>query len=90
MWPFSLSRLHIAFQPGDAAGDVYWVVANRAEHEPETAFRIRAVTESAGEVTQFDGYLAAGDDTTDLLTQEFQESLFPGLDLCTGATRRSR
>jgi len=84
MWPFSLSRLHIAFQPGDAAGDVYRVVANRAEHEPETAFRIRAVTESAGEVTQFDGYLAAGDDTTDLLTQEFQESLFPRLDYARG------
>jgi len=81
MWPFSLSRLHIAFQPGDASDEVYSLLAQHADKYKESAFNVRAVLENTAEMTSFDQQLfSSGDETTDLLTQEYHESLMPRVE----------
>lgn len=85
MWPFSLARLHLAFQPQDAGQHVYRLLAQHASSEQDAAFRVRAIVGSTSDATWFDQQLmATGDATTDLLTQEFQESLFPRVDYAKG------
>lgn len=81
MWPFSLARLHLAFQPGEASDDVLHLLAQQAQVEQDAAFRVQAIVESAGMVTAFDrALLTTGDESTDLLTEEYHESLLPRVD----------
>lgn len=81
MWPFSLSRLHLAFQPGDASDDVYDLLVQQAESQNEAAYHVRALVENTGVMTSFDQQLYnTGEETTDLLTQEYHESMRPRVD----------
>jgi hypothetical protein len=85
MWPFSLARLHLAFQPGEASDDVLRLLTQQAEAEPDAAFRVRAIVESTGTVTAFDrALLTTGDESTDLLTEEYHEGLLPRVDYAKG------
>lgn len=85
MWPFSLSRLHIAFQPSDAGEDVYRLVRGLADESADTAFQVMAVVDNAAVATTFDRLLLnPGEDATDLLTQEHHESLLPRVDYSKG------
>lgn len=81
MWPFSLDRLHIAFQPQDAGHDVHSLLVEGADQHRDAAFAVRALVESTGSATVFDSLLfTTGDETTDLLTQEHHQSLLPRLE----------
>jgi hypothetical protein len=85
MWPFSLNRFHLAFQPADAGEDVYRLLVRQAEVQARTAFRVRALVDNAVTMTAFDAYLFSTDDeTTDLLTQAHYESLFPRVEYAKG------
>ena len=85
MWPFSLDRLHLAFQPSDADEDVYELVEAEAAEASDAAFRVRAIVQSTGVSTCFDQYLlTTGDNTTDLLTQEYHESISPRVEFAEG------
>lgn len=85
MWPFSLARLHLAFQPGDAGDDVYRLVIQHADKQPDAAFRVRALVHNTTTVTAFDRYLlTTTDQTTDLLTQEHFESMLPRVEYAKG------
>ena len=85
MWPFSLNRFHLAFQPGDAGEDVYRLLTRQADAQAETAFRVRAMVDNTAVLTAFDSYLFSTDDeTTDLLTQAHYESLFPRVEYAKG------
>lgn len=90
MWGFSLSRLHVAFQPSDAGESVYQLITKHAKQEPDAAFRVRAVVEQTGDITEFDRYLhTTNDSTTDLLTQEYHENMLPRVDYAKGALHSS-
>lgn len=85
MWPFSMARLHIAFQPGDAGHHIYRLLSKQAANMPDAAYRVRAVVDGPTVPTWFDRQLlATGDNTTDLLTQEHHESLLPRIDYAKG------
>lgn len=85
MWPFSLNRFHLAFQPGDAGEDVYRLLARQADAQMQTAFRVRAMVDNTAVITAFDSYLfSTSDETTDLLTQAHYESLFPRVEYAKG------
>jgi hypothetical protein len=85
MWPFSLDRFHLAFQPGDAGDDVYRLLIKYADKETDAAFRVRAVVDNASTMTAFDRYLLnTGDETTELLTQAHHENLLPRVDYAKG------
>ncbi len=85
MWPFSLARLHLAFQPGDAADDIYRLLAQQAEAERDAAFRVHAVVDAGTALTAIElRLLTTGDATTDLLTQEHHESLLPRVEYAKG------
>ncbi len=43
MWPFSLARMHLAFQPDDAGYHVYRLLSQYANTEEGAAFRVRAI-----------------------------------------------
>jgi hypothetical protein len=81
MWQFSLDRLHLAFQPGDAGEDLYHLLQSESEDKPHAAYRVEALVESTGTQTIFDRQLLGyGDETGDLLTQEYHESIMPRVD----------
>lgn len=85
MWPFSLNRFHLAFQPGDAGEDVYRLLTRQADAQPQTAFRVRAMVDNTAAITAFDSHLfSTNDETTDLLTQAHYESLFPRVEYAKG------
>lgn len=85
MWPFSLARLHIAFQPGGASEQIYQVLTEQADAQQDAAYRVRALVARPDVVTTFDReLLTPGDRSTDLLTQEYHESLFPRVDYAKG------
>ena len=85
MWPFSLDRLHLAFQPGDAGEDIHRLLAQDSDVHPEAAYRVRALVESTGMMTIFDHkLLSTSEDTIDLLTQEHHESILPRVDYAKG------
>lgn len=81
MWPFSLDRLHLAFQPGDAGEDVYRLLIQESEDKPDAAYRVEALVESTASQTIFDRQLLGqGEDVVDLLTEEHHESILPRVD----------
>jgi len=85
MWPFSLDRLHLAFQPGDAGDDIHRLLARDSDVHPDAAYRVRAMVESTGMMTVFDRrLLSTSEDTVDLLTQEHHESMLPRVDYAKG------
>jgi hypothetical protein len=85
MWPFSLDRLHLAFQPGDAGEDVHHLLVQESDVHPGSAYHVRAMVESTGMMTVFDQHLlSTSEDTVDLLTQEHCESIFPRVDYAKG------
>jgi len=85
MWPFSLDRLHLAFQPGDAGDDIHRLLARDSDLHPDAAYRVRAMVESTGMMTVFDRrLLSTTEDTVDLLTQEHHESMLPRVDYAKG------
>jgi len=85
MWPFSLDRLHLAFQPGDAGEDVHRLLKQDSGVHPDAAYRVRAMVESTGMMTVFDRQLlSTSEDTGDLLTQEHHESMLPRVDYAKG------
>jgi len=88
MWPFSLDRLHLAFQPGDAGEDVHRLLVMESDLHPNAAYRVRALVESTGTMTVFDRQLlSTSEDTVDLLTQEHYESILPRVDYAKGQLR---
>lgn len=85
MWPFSLSRLHLTFQPGDAGDDIYRLLIQQADNQPNSAFRVRAMVDNTTIMTAFDRFLmTTTDQTTDLLTQEHFESMLPRVEYTKG------
>lgn len=85
MWPFSLNRFHLAFQPSDAGEDVYRLLTHQAGAQTQSAFRVRAMVDNTAVLTAFDSYLfSTNDETTDLLTQAHYESLFPRVEYAKG------
>ncbi len=85
MWPFSLDRLHLAFQPSDASEDIYQLLVRDADDQPNAAYRVRALVESTGSMTVFDHQLlSTSEETVDLLTQEHYESILPRVDYAKG------
>ncbi|TEU10469.1 MAG: hypothetical protein E3J21_26335 [Anaerolineales bacterium] len=91
MWPFSLDRLHLAFQPGDAGEDIHRLLEQEPDDQPDTAYRVRAMVESTGMMTFFDRQLlSTSEDTNDLLTQEHHESILPRVDYAKGQLEHDR
>ena len=91
MWPFSLDRLHLAFQPADAGEDLYHLLLQESKDKPDAAYRVEALVESTGTLTVFDRQLLGyGEETVDLLTEEHHESILPRVDYAKAPSRCCR
>jgi len=85
MWPFSLDRLHLAFQPGDAGEDIYRLLVQESDLHPSAAYRVRALVKFTSMMTVFDRQLlSTSEETVDLMTQEHNESILPRVDYAKG------
>ena len=85
MWPFSLDRLHLTFQPGDAGEDIYRLLVQESDIHPSAAYHVRALVKYTGMMTVFDRQLlSTSEETVDLMTQEHHESILPRVDYAKG------